>query len=93
MQTVTRERNISKLFTETRNELGLSEKGERREREERREILRVKDSQREREREKGETSSERQMDRDIMIEEEKGHNNGETYKDNRGRIEIDKWTE
>ena len=58
MQTVTREGNISKLFTETRNELGLSEKGERREREERREILRVKDSQREREREKGETSSE-----------------------------------
>ena len=33
MQTVTREGNISKLFTETRNELGLSEKGERRERE------------------------------------------------------------
>ena len=32
------------------------------------------------------------MDRDIMIEE-KGHNNGETYKDNRGRTEIDKWTE
>ena len=32
MQTVTREGNISKLFTETRNELGLSEKGERRER-------------------------------------------------------------
>ena len=48
---------------------------ERGERGERREILRVKYNQREREREKGETSSEWQMDRDIMIEE-KRHNNG-----------------
>ena len=40
MQTVTREGNISKLFTETRNELGLSERERENERDRDRDTIR-----------------------------------------------------